>query len=142
MILEGKVWKDGKYWIIEVPCLSVTTQGKSRKEALSMIEDAVFELMKSYFDGLHKKFKISVEDYKGSCFGLTSNDSKLLLSFLLIRQREESGLTIRDVAKRLESKNPNSYAQYEKGRINLSMDQYEKLMHAINPKRTSILRVI
>jgi len=142
MELEGKVWKDGRLWIVEIPCLNVSTQGKTRKNALFMIQDAVFELMNSYFGGLDKKFKISINDYKKDAFGLTSNDNKLLLSFLLIRQREENGLSIRDVAKRLESKSPNSYAQYEKGRINFSIDQYEKLMHAINPKRISILRVV
>ena len=94
------------------------------------------------FSDLDKDFNVIVHDYKGDSFGLTSNDSKKLLSFLLIRQREESGLSIRDVAKRLLSKNPNSYAQYERGKMNLSLDQYEKLMHAINPKRISILRVI
>lgn len=142
MELEGRVWKDGRFWIVEIPCLNVTTQGKTRKDALLMIQDAVFELMKSYFKDLDKKFKINIRDHKGNCFGLFSSNSKFLLSFLLIRQREESGLTIRDAAERLGSKNPNSYAQYEKGRISFSFDQYEKLTHAINPKHTSILRVI
>ena len=107
-----------------------------------MIKDAVFELIKSYFNDVGNKFSITVHDYKEGYFGLTSSDSKLLLSFLLIRQREESGLSVRDVAKRLASKSPNSYAQYERGKMNFSLDQYDKLMHAINPKRTSILRVI
>jgi predicted RNase H-like HicB family nuclease len=142
MELEGKIWKEGRWWIVEVPCLNISTQGKTKKDAFLMIKDAVFELMKSYFNKLEKKFNITVRDYKGDSFGLTSNDSKLLLSFLLIRQREESGLSIRDVAERLSSKNPNSYAQYEKGKMNFSIVQYEKLMHAINPRRTSILRVI
>ncbi len=142
MELEGRIWKDGRWWIVEIPCLSIATQGRTKKEALFMIQDAVLELMKVYFTALDKGFKITVHDYKRDNLGLTSNDSKLLLSFLLIRQREENGLTIRDVAKRLSSKNPNSYAQYEKGTINFSIDQYEKLMHAINPDRTRILRVI
>jgi predicted RNase H-like HicB family nuclease len=142
MELEGRVWKEGKWWIIEVPCLNITTQGKTKKDAFLMIKDAVFELMKSYFTDLDNGFNITVRDYKGNAFGLTSSDNKLLLSFLLIRQREESGLSVREVAKRLSSKNPNSYAQYERGKMNFSIDQYEKLMHAINPKRTNILRVI
>ncbi|MGC1879310.1 MAG: helix-turn-helix transcriptional regulator [Rhabdochlamydiaceae bacterium] len=142
MELEGKIWKEGRWWIVEVPCLNITSQGKTKKNAFLMIKDAVFELMKSYFSDWSKEFNITVHDYKGDSFGLTSNDNKLLLSFLLIRQREESGLSIRDVAERLSSKNPNSYAQYEKGKMNFSINQYEKLMHAINPKRISILRVI
>lgn len=142
MELEGKVWKDGKFWVIEVPSLNISTQGKTRKNALLMIKDAVFELMKSYFHDLEKNFEIIVHDYKGNSFGLTANNTKKLLSFLLIRQREESGLTIREVSKRLKSKNPNAYAQYERGRIDFSLGQFGKLMHAINPSRTSILRVL
>jgi predicted RNase H-like HicB family nuclease len=141
MELEGKVWKDGNFWLIEVPSLNITTQGKSKRDALFMLKDAVLGLMESYFGKLNENFDISVHDYKKGNIGLSSNDIKLLLSFLLIRKREENGLSIRQVAKRLQSKNPNSYAQYEKGRINFSIDQYEKLMHAINPRTTSIWRV-
>ncbi len=142
MELEGKVWKDEKFWVIEVPCLNVSTQGKTKKEAFLMIEDAVFELMKSYFGEISEDFKTSINKYKGDDFALTSNDNKLLLSFLLIRQREESGLSIRDAAQQLNSKNPNSYAQYEKGRMNFSIDQYEKLMRAANPERPRVCRVV
>jgi len=113
MELEGKIWKDNTWWIVEVPCLNISTQGRTKKNAFLMIKDAVFELMKSYFSDLGEEFSITVHDYKGDSFGLTSNDSKLLLSFLLIRQREESGLSIRYGAKCQSSKNPKSYAQYE-----------------------------
>jgi len=142
MELEGKVWKEDRWWLIEVPCLNVVTQGKTKKEAFFMIEDAVLELMKAYFAKMDKKFKISIHQYRGNYFGLSSNDSNLLLSFLLIRQREANGLSVREVACRLSSKNPNSYAQYEKGNINFSITQYEKLMRAINPKNSRILRVV
>lgn len=91
MELEGRFWKDGRWWLIEIPCLNVVTQGKTKKDALMMIQDAVFELMTSYFNVLSKGFQLSIYEYKGSCFGLTSNDNKLLLSFLLIRQREGNG---------------------------------------------------
>ena len=86
MELEGKIWKEGKWWVVEVSCLNVSSQGKTKKEAFCMIKDAVFELMKSYFRNLREDFDIAVHDHKGENFGLTSNDSNLLLSFLLIRQ--------------------------------------------------------
>ena len=107
-----------------------------------MIEDAVLELMKSYFGGLSKKFKITIHEYKGLTFGLTSNDSKLLLSFLLIRQREETDSVCVKLPSVFHLRILFLYAQYEKGKINFSIDQYEKLMHAINPNKTRILRVI
>lgn len=43
-----------------------------------------------------------------------------MLALSLRRQREKSGLTIREAAERLGSKSPNAYAQYEKGRIRIS----------------------
>ncbi len=141
MELEGKIWKKGKFWIVEVPSLNISTQGKSRKNALAMIKDAVYELMQSYFDHLSDQFKIDVHDYKEDHFGLISNDNKMLLSFLLIRQREESGLTIREAAGRIKSKNPNAYAQYENGKIDFSINQYEKLIRAVSPGRSCVLRV-
>ena len=49
MELEGKIWKDGKFWIVEVPAINVCTQGFTRKEALLMIEDAIKELIFEYF---------------------------------------------------------------------------------------------
>ncbi len=45
MELQGKVWKDGKFWLVEIPSLDVMTQGKSKKDALRMIEDAVAGLI-------------------------------------------------------------------------------------------------
>lgn len=49
MEIQGKVWKDGKFWLIEVPTLDAMTQGRTRKEALFMIEDLVLEMTKCYF---------------------------------------------------------------------------------------------
>ena len=46
--LKGKVWKDpdSSWWLIEISFLDVMTQGKTRKNALEMIEDTVMELLK------------------------------------------------------------------------------------------------
>lgn len=142
MELEGKVWKDGKLWLVEVPSLNIMTQGKTRKDALFMIEDAIIGLIKCYFkeeDG--EGFKIHINDYK-NVIGIASTNTKLLMAFSLKRQREMSESTIQEVAERLGSKSPNSYAQYEKGKISISLDKYERLLEAVNPAHHPILRVI
>lgn len=131
MELEGKIWKQGKFWLVEIPSLDVMTQGKTRKEALFMVEDAIFELVQCYFD---KKLKVKVFDHGKEMIGITSEDTNLLLAFSLRRQREKSGSTIREAAKRLGSKSPNAYSQYEKGSISVSVDKYEDLLLAANPK--------
>ena len=113
MEFEGKVWKDGKFWLVEVASLNLMTQGKSRKNALEMIRDAAIGLIECYFESEMKKgFDVILFDYKKDSFGITSNDNKLLLALSLRRQREKSGSTIREAARRLGSKSPNAYAQY------------------------------
>jgi predicted RNase H-like HicB family nuclease len=134
MELEGKVWKDGKYWLIEVPILDVMTQGKSKKDALEMIEDAVMGLIESYFEGkVGKDFSVTAMARGSDAFGLTANDTKLLMALSLIKQREKSQSTVREVAERLGSKSPNAYAQYERGKVSVTLEKYEALLAAVNP---------
>jgi predicted RNase H-like HicB family nuclease len=39
MRFQGKVYKDGNFWLAEVPIFDAMTQGHTRKEALAMIAD-------------------------------------------------------------------------------------------------------
>jgi predicted RNase H-like HicB family nuclease len=143
MEMEGKIWKDGKFWLVEVPTLDAMTQGKTRKEAISMIEDLVFEMAQCYFsDEMKDDFKVIINDYKKGVIGVSSNENKLLLALSLRKQREKSGLTVREVAERLGSKSPNAYSQYEKGTIRISLDKYEQLLQAANPFKHSLLRIV
>jgi hypothetical protein len=142
MELSGRVWKGKKHWFIEIPSLDLMTQGKSRKNALEMIKDAVKELMNSYFPSeVRKDVSFKVVEYEKGNIGLTTNDNKILLALSLRRQREQGGSTVREVAERLGSKSPNGYAQYERGKIRISLDQYEKLLKAANPFGHIRLRV-
>ena len=143
MELEGKVWKDGKFWLIEVPVIDVCTQGRTRKEALMMIEDAIVELMTEYFQANEiKDIKLEILDRQKNIIGIKASNNNLMLSFSLIRQRELSKSTVREVAERLGSKSPNAYAQYERGKMRITLDQYERLLQAANPERPPILRVV
>lgn len=59
MEMEGKIWKDGKIWLVEIPALDAMTQGKTRKEALAMTEDLVVGMARSYFkDEIDKDFSL------------------------------------------------------------------------------------
>ncbi len=142
MEMEGKIWKDGKFWLIEIPALDVLSQGKTRKDTLLMVENLILEMMKTYFeDEISKDFIVTVIDYKKNVIGITTNNNRLLLALSLIRQREKSGSTIREASKRLGSKSPNAYAQYERGKINISVDKYEELLIAANPFEKLRLRI-
>ena len=114
MELEGRVWKDpdSPWWLVEISFLDVMTQGKTRREALEMIKDAVMELLKdSYDDFLDNRFRLTVNTYGDGLIGMGASDDKLLFALGLKRQRLRSGSTIRDVSKRLKSKSPNTYAR-------------------------------
>jgi predicted RNase H-like HicB family nuclease len=63
MELEGRVWKDpvSSWWLVEVAFLAVLTQGRTRKEALKMVKDAVMELLKdSCEDRLSKQVRLNI----------------------------------------------------------------------------------
>ena len=142
MELEGKVWKDGKFWLVEVPILDAMTQGKSKKDALRMIEDAVTGLIECYFENKAGK-KLGVKAFlrEDNVIGITAKDTKVLLSLSLIKQREKSNSTVRDVSKRLGSKSPNAYAQYERGRLSVTLEKYEELLMAVSPFQHRHIRV-
>lgn len=142
MELEGKVWKDpeSSWWLVEISFLDVMTQGKTRKEALEMIKDAVLELLKdSYEESFGKQFKLTVNLYEEGVIGIGASDEKLLFALGLKRQRLRSGSTIRDVSKRLKSKSPNAYARYERALARPSIEKYAELLHAANPSRRPLL---
>ena len=135
----GNICKKGKYWLIEIPCLDVLTQGTTQKEAFSMGKEAVEELVYSYFG---QKIKISVHDLSEGNISISTGNNKLLLALSLKRQREKQGLTIRDVTRKTKKTSPNNYSQYERGEINITFDQYEKFLRAINTNQHCVFGVI
>lgn len=142
MELEGRVWKDPEstWWLIEISFLDVMTQGKTRKEALEMIKDAVMELLKdSYEELMTEQFQLTVNLYENGIIGMGASDDKLLFALGLKRQRLRSGSTIRDVSKRLKSTSPNAYARYERAQARPSLEKYAELLHAANPTRRPLL---
>ena len=76
MRFAGRVFKSGRYWAIEVPILTVVSQGRTKKEAFEMIADAIETLV-------HKPdFKIHLFSGKGEYFEIgASDESALRLSF-------------------------------------------------------------
>lgn len=142
MELEGKVWKDpdSSWWLIEISFLDIMTQGRTRKEALEMVKDAVQNLLEDeYEDQITKRFQLTVNLYENGIIGLGATDEKLLFALGLKRQRLRSGSTIREVSQRLKSKSPNAYARYERALAKPSIEKYAELLHAANPSRRPLL---
>ncbi len=93
MELEGRVWKDpdSSWWLIEIFSLGVMTQGKTKKEALEMIKDAVMELLKdSYENLLDQGFQLTVNLHENGIIGISATDDKPLLTLGLKRQKQKN----------------------------------------------------
>jgi hypothetical protein len=115
MEVEGKIWKSKKHWLVEVPALDVMTQGKTKREALAMIKEALSDLADCYFGAREAKtLGLHVTEYKKGVLGISSENNKLFGAFFLRRQREKNGATVRQISERLGSSSPNAFAQYER----------------------------
>lgn len=128
MYFQGNLKKDGRFWMIEVPDLDVATQGRTKKEALEMIVDAIEILVNN------DKFKVSV--MPGSAlneFLVTANDPAMLVALFLKRQRENKGFSIREVAKRMKYKTHNSYAQFETGKHLPGLEFVDRFLKSVDP---------
>ena len=135
MMIEGRVWKDEKFWLAEIPFLDYLTQGKTRKEAFEMAKDIVET-------GVDQKgFEVTIVKGKDNSFCLTSNDTNALLAHMLRRQRQKHGLSVRDVSSRLHSASPNAFSVYERGKSAPTFHKLEELFHAIDPKASLILKI-
>ena len=130
----GKVYKDGKFWLAEVPILDAMTQGRTRNEALTMIEDLLESLVN------RPRFVVTVFSKNGD-LEVTScrSDPRSLISLFLRRQRERSGLSLAQVAERLGAKSRNAYARYEQGTSMPGLDKLTELYQAVAPGRDLVL---
>ncbi len=126
MKLEGRVWKDHKFWLVELPLLDLLTQGKSKKNALFMIKDAVELLIND------KSFSCKIIPTKDKTFYLDTEEIDLLIPLILKRLRERNNLSIREVAERLGHKSHTAYARYETGKVKASLDKFVECVKVID----------
>ena len=133
MRFYGKTYKDGKFWLAEVPLLVAMTQGHTRKEAFLMVKDLLESLVN------RPGFSVTVHPGKHGDFEVSSNDSRGLISLFLRRQRERSGLSLSEAAKRLGAKSRNAYARYERGSSMPSIEKLVELYQAVAPGEDIVL---
>ena len=133
MRFSGTIYKDGKFWLAEIPILDLMTQGRTKKEVFEMVSDMLESLVNR--DG----FKIEVYKGKKDKFEVGSSEPKHMVSLLLQRKRESSGLSLAQVATRLGMKSRNTYARYEQGRSVPSVEKLNELLNAVCPKRDIVI---
>lgn len=133
MRFQGKIYKDGKWWLAEVPLFAAMTQGRTRKEALLMIVDW-FETIIS-----RPEFSVSVHEGKPGEFEISTSDTKAMVCLLLQRQRQVSGLSLAGAAARLGAKSRNAYARYEQGASVPTVEKLDQLLQAVTGGRDFVL---
>jgi hypothetical protein len=134
MRLHGRVYKDGKFWLAEVPLLDAMTQGRTRKEALAMVADLLETLAN------RPGFSVQVHPGTHEAFEVSAADTRGLMSLLLRRQRERSGLSLAEAAARLGAKSRNAYARYERGTSVPTLDKLTQLLQAVAPGQDFVLQ--
>lgn len=133
MRLHGRVYQDGNFWLAEVPMLDTMTQGRSRSDALVMVADLLETLAN------RPGFTVQVHAGDGEAFEVSSVDTPSLVSLLLRRQRERSGLSLAEAAVRLGAKSRNAYARYERGTSVPTLDKLSELLQAVAPGQDFVL---
>ena len=133
MRFEGRLTRDGKWWLAEAPMFDALTQGRSRKEAHAMIEDWFASMVN------RRGFRARVHASASDRFEVSSNDTRAMVSLLLRRQRHKSGLSLAQVAERLGATSRNAYARYEQGRAVPTIDKLEELLRAVCPDRDLVV---
>ncbi len=133
MRFSGKVYKDGEFWLAEIPILDAMTQGYTRKEAFEMVADMLETMVNK------EGFKIQI--FKGSHgeFEVGSIDSRSMISLLLIRKRELSGLSLSQVAERLGVSSRHAYAHYEQGHSDPTIEKLSRLLNAVCPNTEIVI---
>lgn len=111
-MFRGRLFKERKFWMIEVPDLDLMTQGYSKEEAYFMLDDLVKELLEM------PELKLDIARHRNNTFLLDTKDEeseKALIALMLRRQRIKAGLSLDQMAKLLGARSKNTYARYEHG---------------------------
>ena len=129
MRVQGRIYEDGGFWLVEVPMLDAMTQGTTRDEALVMAKDLVETLVD------RPRFSVTVHARGNGDIEIGSDDSRSLVALILKRQRSRSGLSLSEVAQRAGAKSVNAYARFERGDSSPTLEELTALIGAVSARQ-------
>jgi len=135
MMITGRLWKAGAWWLAESEIADVCTQGRSRKDAARMLADAFETLLD------RPACKVTVTD-DGRADGevtIEASEPAALAAFVLQRLRQTSGKSLSEVAQTMGRSSKNAYARYEQGRAVPTIDMFDELLRAVSTDTTLII---
>ena len=84
-------------------------------------------------------FSVTVDLIGRGQFEVSSEDLRSMISLLLRRQRNSSGLSLAEAAERLGVKSRNAYARYERGESLPTIEKLDQLLDAAAPGRDLVV---
>jgi len=133
MRFSGTIYKDGKFWLAEIPILDLMTQGRTKKETYEMVADMLESLINK--EGFRAEIFKGIKDR----FEVGSSEPRHMISLLLQRKRKISRLSLSQVAGKMGTTSRNSYARYEQGKSVPSMEKLNELLHAVCPQTDIVI---
>lgn len=134
MKFQGSLRRDGRFWLADVPVFDAMTQGRTRREALAMVGDWFATVID------REGFAVTVEPVRGDGFEIGSSDARAMIGLLLRRQRERSGLSVTEVARRLGLRSQGAYVRYERGLAVPTLDKLDELLRVVAPGCSLVLQ--
>jgi predicted RNase H-like HicB family nuclease len=134
MRFEGRVIRDGRFWLAEIPLLDALTQGRTKKEALEMIADWLETMVNQ------RGFRAQVHPRASGEFEVAGSDAAAMTALLLRRLREASGRSLGEVASRLGASSRNAYARYERGDAVPTVEKLDALVKAASLGEDFVIR--
>lgn len=134
MRFEGRLTRDGRFWLAEIPLLHAMTQGRTKPEAFRMIGDWLETMVD------REGFEAHVFPTGTTTFEIAGSDPAAMTALLLRRKREASGSSLRDVASRLGASSRNAYARYERGEAVPTVEKLDALLKAAEPSADFVIR--
>jgi predicted RNase H-like HicB family nuclease/DNA-binding XRE family transcriptional regulator len=134
MRFAGRLVKDGRWWLAEIPMLDALTQGRTRREALEMVKDWLETAVN------RGDFEATVHDNGRGDFEVSGSDATSMVALLLRRRRAASGASLREMASRLGATSRNAYARYERGEAAPTLEKLDALLKATSPGGDFVIR--
>lgn len=128
MKVIGHYYKAKKFWITEIPMIQLMDQGRTKKEGLIMIQDAIQILIND------KSFNCDVTDLGDGKFAISTQQVKPFTAFIVRRLREAQGLTIRETGALLGMKSHTEYARHESGKVAMNMETFNRYVQVLSSK--------
>lgn len=130
MYLRGRIFKDPQsdWWCAEFHPFCTYVQGNSEVDALAMLKDAI-ELG---FEGF--RFTLTFGKREEGEVLLQPENTAEAIGIIVRQNRNESDLTLQEVAERTGAKYPGAVACYENASREASISKLDELMRAMKKK--------